>query len=97
MPLGKQACGLQMRGHVDRPANPRVLVKTDGLLLSQLLSDEGIPEAAVVILDEIHERSINMDTCMALLKRVSKAASARRTSMLRHSYWSAARTSRSCA
>lgn len=47
-------------------AETRVEVITEGLLLRRLQSDPGLDGVAVVILDEIHERSLESDLGLAL-------------------------------
>ena len=48
-------------------AATRVEVLTEGLLLRRLLADPLLDGTAVVILDEIHERSLDADLALALL------------------------------
>lgn len=54
-----------------------ILYLTDGLLREQLLHDEDliteqtdVDKSVVFFLDEVHERSINIDLCLALLARL---------------------------
>ena len=48
----------------------RLLVMTPGILLQHLLQDPTLDNIACVILDEIHERSVNQDTAWAWLQEV---------------------------
>jgi ATP-dependent helicase HrpB len=48
----------------------RLLVMTPGILLQHLLQDPTLDTIACVILDEIHERSVNQDTAWAWLQEV---------------------------
>lgn len=50
--------------------NSRLLVMTPGILLQHLLQDPTLDEIACVMLDEIHERSVNQDTAWAWLQEV---------------------------
>lgn len=46
----------------------RLLVMTPGILLQRLLADPELTGVAAVMLDEIHERSVQQDTAWALLQ-----------------------------
>jgi ATP-dependent helicase HrpB len=48
----------------------RLLVMTPGILLQHLLQDPALETIACVMLDEIHERSVNQDTAWAWLQEV---------------------------
>lgn len=50
--------------------NSRLLVMTPGILLQHLLQDPTLDSVACVMLDEIHERSVNQDTAWAWLQEV---------------------------
>jgi HrpA-like RNA helicase len=57
--------------------NASVLYVTDGLLRESLLNNENfisvhteVKKATVFFIDEVHERSINIDLCLALLARL---------------------------
>jgi pre-mRNA-splicing factor ATP-dependent RNA helicase DHX38/PRP16 len=43
---------------------------TDGVLLRESLTSQDIDAYSVIIMDEAHERSLNTDVLMGLLKRV---------------------------
>lgn len=64
-PLGK-TIGYRTRLDGSGSAETRVEVITEGLLLRRLQSDPGLDGVAVVILDEIHERSLESDLGLAL-------------------------------
>jgi HrpA-like RNA helicase len=55
----------------------RILYLTDGLLKERLLHDENfirnqtnITKSIVLFIDEVHERSVNIDICLALIARL---------------------------
>jgi len=64
-PVG-QTIGYRTRLDGAGSAETRVEVITEGLLLRRLQSDPGLDEVAAVILDEIHERSLESDLALAL-------------------------------
>lgn len=68
-PLG-QAAGFKMR-FSDR-TDPKTLVKlmTDGVLLAEIQRDRWLEQYDAIILDEAHERSLNIDLLIGYLKRV---------------------------
>ena len=49
--------------------NTRVQFLTEGILVRQLLADAKLNHAQIVILDEFHERSLDSDMCLALIRR----------------------------
>jgi len=62
--------GYQVR--FDRCAGPktRILVVTEGILLRMLQDDPLLESAAVVVFDEFHERSLNSDLALAMVRHV---------------------------
>ncbi len=57
------------RTRIDAAISPetRIEVITEGLLIRRLLADPGLEGVAAVILDEVHERSVEHDLALALL------------------------------
>lgn len=48
----------------------RLAVVTTGILLRRLLDDVALDDVGAVVLDEFHERTIEMDLALGLLVRV---------------------------
>ncbi|MDQ7050601.1 MAG: DEAD/DEAH box helicase [Enterobacterales bacterium] len=51
-------------------SNTRIKLMTDGILLSELQSDPLLKQYEVVIIDEAHERSLNIDFLLGFLKQI---------------------------
>lgn len=45
---------------------------TDGILLRELMSDPLLEAYSVVIIDEAHERSVNTDLIVGLLRKIAE-------------------------
>lgn len=61
-----------MRGDIRVTEGVTVLeVVTDGMLILELMKDPMLSEYITVVLDEVHERTINTDLAMAQLRLVS--------------------------
>ena len=52
------------------PRDTRLAVVTTGILLRRLLDDVAIEDVGCVVLDEFHERIIEMDLVLGLLVRI---------------------------
>jgi ATP-dependent helicase HrpB len=64
--------GVQMRfDSVCGPAT-RLRYVTEGVLLRQLLREPELPKVAAVVLDEFHERHLQADLALALLRRLQQ-------------------------
>lgn len=59
----------------DRRVGPRTRLRilTEGILTRQLLDDPFLTGVGAVLLDEFHERSLNVDLCIALLREVQQS------------------------
>ncbi|HHM04208.1 MAG TPA: ATP-dependent RNA helicase HrpA [Gammaproteobacteria bacterium] len=68
-PLGQQA-GYKVRfgDHVQRDAYIKVM--TDGILLAEIQGDRFLDQYDTLIIDEAHERSLNIDFLLGYLKRL---------------------------
>ncbi|QKT02939.1 ATP-dependent RNA helicase HrpA [Ectothiorhodospiraceae bacterium 2226] len=68
-PLG-QAVGYKVRFHDRVSADSYVKVMTDGILLAEIQSDAELAQYDTLIIDEAHERSLNIDFLLGYLKRL---------------------------
>ena len=71
-PIG-ETVGYAVRGERRGGEATRVEFVTSGLLLRRLQRDPDLPGVAAVVLDEVHERQLDADLCLALLLDVRAA------------------------
>lgn len=64
--FGAKMCGFEMAGKAHQPSAP-VVYMTDGLLRARLAKKSVTTCFDVVMLDEIHERGVQSDLCVALM------------------------------
>ncbi|CAJ2677598.1 probable pre-mRNA-splicing factor ATP-dependent RNA helicase DEAH4 isoform X1 [Trifolium pratense] len=69
--LGEEV-GYAIRFEDRTSRNTRIKYLTDGVLLRESLADPELNDYSVIILDEAHERSLNTDILMGLMKRLVK-------------------------
>jgi ATP-dependent RNA helicase DDX35 len=50
----------------------RLKFVTDGLLIREMMQNPLLPQYSVIILDEVHERNVNTDIIIGLLKKIMK-------------------------
>jgi ATP-dependent helicase HrpA len=62
--------GFRVRFADQLSAATRLVLMTDGLLLAELASDPELRRYDTVIVDEAHERSLNVDLLLGVLKRI---------------------------
>lgn len=67
--LGKQV-GYSIRFEDETSTETRIKFMTDGILLREALLDETLDRYGCIILDEAHERSLNTDVMLGLLKQL---------------------------
>lgn len=69
-----ETVGYQVR--FEEVAGPRTRLRffTEGVLTRRLLSDSHIKSAGVIVLDEFHERHLQADLALALLRRLQQTA-----------------------
>ena len=66
--------GYQVRFERRASAATRILVVTEGLLVRMLQDDPFLERAGVVIFDEIHERSLDTDLALAMVRKLQREA-----------------------
>ena len=67
--------GYKMRFEDNTNNDTRIKIMTDGILLQEMKLDPWLSKYSVVMVDEAHERSLNIDFILGLLKRVLKERS----------------------
>ena len=68
-----QTVGYRIKGEAKVSAYTRLEIVTEGILTRMLQNQPDLPEVALVILDEFHERSIHADFSLALCIEVQQA------------------------
>ncbi|MFM9958418.1 MAG: ATP-dependent RNA helicase HrpA [Phycisphaerales bacterium] len=66
-PLG-QTIGVKVRFHEQTSRSTRVKLLTDGMLLAELAGDRELRAYDTIIIDEAHERSLNIDFLLGILR-----------------------------
>lgn len=66
-PLG-EAVGYQIRFQKNTSSNTYIKIMTDGVLLAELTADPQLKKYDTLIIDEAHERSLNIDFILGYLK-----------------------------
>ncbi|WP_114416315.1 ATP-dependent RNA helicase HrpA [Marinospirillum perlucidum] len=69
VPLGEQV-GYQVRFQDQQTSQTLVKLMTDGILLAETQKDPYLNRYQVIIIDEAHERSLNIDFLLGYLKRL---------------------------
>ncbi|MCQ2610230.1 MAG: ATP-dependent RNA helicase [Treponema sp.] len=64
--------GYKMRFEDQTDFTTRIKIMTDGILLQEMKLDPMLRKYSVIMVDEAHERSLNIDFVLGLLKRVLK-------------------------
>jgi len=62
--------GYKMRFDDKTSAHTKIKIMTDGILLEELRSDSLLKKYSIIIVDEAHERSLNIDFILGLLKEI---------------------------
>ena len=67
--------GYKMRFEDYTNADTRIKIMTDGILLQEMKLDPWLSKYSVLMIDEAHERSLNIDFVLGLVKRVLRERS----------------------
>lgn len=67
-----QTIGYRIRGEVKVSANTKLEIVTEGILTRMLQHEPDLPEVALIIFDEFHERSVHADFSLALCLEVQQ-------------------------
>ncbi len=62
--------GYKMRFEDKTDASTKIKIMTDGILLQEMKLDPWMSKYSVIMVDEAHERSLNIDFVLGLLKRI---------------------------
>lgn len=65
-------CGYKMRFVDTTDQETRIKIMTDGILLQEVKADPVLSRYSVMMVDEAHERSLNIDFILGLLKEISE-------------------------
>lgn len=68
-----QEVGYQVRFERKATQDTRILVVTEGVLLKRLQADPCLSDVVAVILDEFHERRLDTDLLLGMLRRVQES------------------------
>jgi ATP-dependent RNA helicase DHR2 len=69
-PLSKGLVGYSVRFDHRVPPGTRIKFLTEGMLLQELLRDPHLRQYSAIIVDEIHERSVDVDLLSGFLKQI---------------------------
>lgn len=64
-------CGYTMRFHDTTDSTTRIKIMTDGIILQEVKADPLLSRYSVIMVDEAHERSLNIDFILGLLKEIT--------------------------
>ena len=63
--------GYRVRFEERLSKSTKIKFLTDGMLLREAILDKKLNNYGIIILDEAHERTVNSDTLLALLKQIA--------------------------
>jgi pre-mRNA-splicing factor ATP-dependent RNA helicase DHX15/PRP43 len=64
--------GYQVKGDSNKSADTKLLYATDGTIVARLLSDPKLLDFDIVVIDEAHERKVQIDLLLFLLRETLK-------------------------
>ncbi len=67
--------GYKMRFEDKTDLSTRIKIMTDGILLQEIKADYSLSRYSIIMVDEAHERSLNIDFILGLLKRILRERS----------------------
>lgn len=70
-----ETVGYKMRFEDHTSPETRIKIMTDGILLQEIKNDQYLSDYSVIMVDEAHERSLNIDFVLGLLKRAMELRS----------------------
>ncbi|KAF7684811.1 putative pre-mRNA-splicing factor ATP-dependent RNA helicase DEAH6 [Astathelohania contejeani] len=70
--IGKFIAGYKVRFKSKHRENTQIIYTTEGMLLNMLNHDPFLSDYQFIILDEFHERTINMDLLLGIIKELVK-------------------------
>ncbi len=68
--LDPSYCAYKMRFYDTTTENTKIKILTDGMLLQELKADPALSKYSIIMVDEAHERSLNIDFILGLLKQI---------------------------
>lgn len=68
--LPQSYCAYKMRFWDTTDSDTKIKILTDGMLLQELKTDPLLSQYSIIMIDEAHERSLNIDLILGLLKRI---------------------------
>lgn len=86
-PLGKSSpaskVGYSVRFDDSTSPSTRIKYLTEGMLLQEMLRDSAMSQYSCVVVDEVHERSVNVDLILGFLKGLVKGINKKRKTPLK--------------
>jgi len=76
--LNEKWCGYKVKYESTVTAATKIKVMTEGVLLREIHEDFLLSKYSVIVLDEIHERSVNIDILIGLLSKIVQIRYGRR-------------------